>query len=107
MADDVDRVVGLELGADGYVTKPFNLREALARIRAVLRRYDASPKAQTNGPVEDNPDVRRLTIERLKMLGYWVFEANDAFTALAALERSETVDLVFSDVIMPGMSRFR
>ncbi len=51
-ADDVDRVVGLELGADDYVTKPFNLREVLARIRAVLRRYDASPKAQTNGPVE-------------------------------------------------------
>ncbi len=51
-ADDVDRVVGLELGADDYVTKPFNLREVLARIRAVMRRYDASPKAQAKGPVE-------------------------------------------------------
>ncbi len=56
--------------------------------------------------VEDNPDVRRLTIERLKILGYRVLEANDAFSALAALERRETVDLVFSDVIMPGMSGF-
>lgn len=36
--DDVDRVVGLEIGADDYVTKPFNLRELLARVRAVLRR---------------------------------------------------------------------
>jgi two-component system OmpR family response regulator len=39
--DEVDRVVGLELGADDYVTKPFGLRELLARIRAVLRRRQA------------------------------------------------------------------
>ena len=38
MAEDTDRIVGLELGADDYVTKPFNPRELLARIRAVLRR---------------------------------------------------------------------
>ncbi len=38
--DEIDRVVGLELGADDYVTKPFNLRELLARIRAVLRRRE-------------------------------------------------------------------
>jgi len=38
--DEVDRVVGLELGADDYVTKPFSLRELLARIRAVLRRQE-------------------------------------------------------------------
>jgi two-component system, OmpR family, response regulator len=39
--DEVDRVVGLELGADDYITKPFGLRELLARIRAVLRRREA------------------------------------------------------------------
>ena len=39
--DEIDRVVGLELGADDYVTKPFSLRELLARIRAVLRRLEA------------------------------------------------------------------
>ena len=39
--DEIDRVVGLELGADDYVTKPFGLRELLARIRAVLRRREA------------------------------------------------------------------
>ncbi len=38
MAEETDRIVGLELGADDYVTKPFNPRELLARIRAVLRR---------------------------------------------------------------------
>jgi two-component system, OmpR family, response regulator len=42
--DEIDRVVGLELGADDYVTKPFSLRELLARIRAVLRRREAAPR---------------------------------------------------------------
>lgn len=44
MADDTDRVIGLEVGADDYVTKPFNPRELLARIRAVLRRTSLAPK---------------------------------------------------------------
>ncbi len=51
-ADDVDRVVGLELGADDYVTKPFNLREVLARVRAVLRRYQVPTQAQLCEPGE-------------------------------------------------------
>lgn len=45
--DPIDRVVGLELGADDYVTKPFHLREVLARVRAVLRRYDNSVQAMS------------------------------------------------------------
>ena len=40
---EADRVVGLELGADDYVTKPFSMRELVARIRALLRRHDATP----------------------------------------------------------------
>ena len=43
--DDVDRIIGLELGADDYLTKPVNLRELLARIRAILRRTQAHPVA--------------------------------------------------------------
>ncbi|MBO0345288.1 response regulator [Roseibium limicola] len=50
MADDTDRVIGLEIGADDYVTKPFNPRELLARIRAVLRRTGNAPKERD--PVE-------------------------------------------------------
>ena len=42
MAEETDRIIGLELGADDYVTKPFNPRELLARIRAVLRRTNDS-----------------------------------------------------------------
>jgi DNA-binding response OmpR family regulator len=48
--DDIDRVVGLELGADDYVTKPFNLRELLARVRAVLRRFDVGRTAPARDP---------------------------------------------------------
>lgn len=47
--DDVDRIMGLELGADDYLTKPFNLRELLARIRAILRRTQTHPVAQVEG----------------------------------------------------------
>ncbi len=70
---EVDRVVGLELGADDYLTKPFSLRELLARIRAVLRR-SASPerRAKQGGDRtryrfagwELNPRTRRLTSPR-------------------------------------------
>jgi DNA-binding response OmpR family regulator len=41
---EIDKVVGLELGADDYVTKPFSIREVLARVRAILRRTDGMPK---------------------------------------------------------------
>src|ERR1700719_1378328 len=48
--DDIDRVVGLELGADDYLTKPFNLRELLARVRAILRRFDVGRTAPARDP---------------------------------------------------------
>jgi two-component system OmpR family response regulator len=47
--DDVDRIVGLELGADDYLTKPFNPRELLARIRTILRRAQAHTTAPPEG----------------------------------------------------------
>jgi two-component system response regulator RegX3 len=49
---EVDRVVGLELGADDYVTKPFSSRELVARIRAVLRRAPIVDLMDAEGPVE-------------------------------------------------------
>jgi two-component system, OmpR family, response regulator len=48
--EEVDRVVGLELGADDYLAKPFGLRELLARVRAVLRRHERSCAARAPNP---------------------------------------------------------
>lgn len=55
--DTIDRVVGLELGADDYISKPFHLREVLARIRAVLRRYETVPAKPSAGPAPAAPQV--------------------------------------------------
>jgi two-component system, OmpR family, response regulator len=57
--DMIDRVVGLELGADDYITKPFHPREVVARIRAVLRRKGSSQKGQSAA----NPRSERLAFE--------------------------------------------
>jgi two-component system OmpR family response regulator len=51
LASDIDRIVGLEAGADDYVAKPCNPRELLARVRSVLRRRDARGHAETTGAV--------------------------------------------------------
>jgi len=50
--DEVDRILGLELGGDDYVTKPFSPRELTARIRAILRRGAAAPTGQRRGVLE-------------------------------------------------------
>lgn len=52
-SEDVDRIIGLELGADDYLPKPFNPRELAARIRAILRRYEPRPAA-SGGRLEVN-----------------------------------------------------
>jgi two-component system OmpR family response regulator len=48
--DEIDRVVGLEIGADDYIVKPFGLRELLARVRAVMRRQEMGRIARTRDP---------------------------------------------------------
>jgi DNA-binding response OmpR family regulator len=65
--DMIDRVVGLELGADDYIAKPFHMREVLARVRAVLRRYEAKgSEAARASPAEKS---RRFEFEG------WVLDA--------------------------------
>ncbi|MFD8145070.1 response regulator transcription factor [Streptomyces sp. NPDC059708] len=58
-SDETDRVVGLEIGADDYVSKPFGVREVIARIRAVMRR--ARPQGEPQGPQRYGS---RLTVDR-------------------------------------------
>jgi DNA-binding response OmpR family regulator len=63
--DETDRIVGLEIGADDYMPKPFNPRELLARVQAVLRRIDqpgGSKEQLTAGPITVDPDRRTASI---------------------------------------------
>jgi DNA-binding response OmpR family regulator len=84
--EDVDKIVGLELGADDYLAKPFNPRELLARIRAVLRRGREAPPGTARfrtGRLEIDFDAREVTVagERQTLTAY-------EFDVLAALARA-------------------
>src|SRR5215472_12075001 len=63
--EDTDRIVGLEIGADDYVPKPFNPRELLARMRAVLRRLRPAAVADrfTVGPLEIDVPAQRVLLD--------------------------------------------
>lgn len=62
--EEIDRVIGLEVGADDYLPKPFSMRELLARIRALLRRYDIIRETLTeHRPDADVLEVGDLTID--------------------------------------------
>ena len=64
--DPMDRIIGLEMGADDYLPKPFEPRELLARIRAILRRRGDAPATATNqlrfGSLEIDRDARTVTV---------------------------------------------
>ena len=91
--DEVDRIVGLELGADDYLTKPFSLRELLARVRAVLRRAEVNrtaPPVDSKGTRyrfagwELNLRLRRLTSPTGASVGL----TSGEFSLLTAFVRS-------------------
>lgn len=127
--EEIDRVVGLEMGADDYIAKPFGLRELLARIRAVLRRYSmaagegtvtaSSPKkAISFGEVVINRSARVLTLggeqvhltstefdlmEQLALNMGSVVERNDLMER--ALGRGEDFDDYVLNVHMSNLRR--
>jgi DNA-binding response OmpR family regulator len=64
-ADEVDRIIGFEIGADDYITKPFSVREFVLRIQAVLRRREPEKAISgplTAGPLTIDPDRHRVTV---------------------------------------------
>ena len=83
--DDVDRIVGLETGADDYLAKPFNPRELLARVRAVLRRVDVTRAGArfVTGSLVIDFDARRVELD-----GREVSLTAHEFDLLAALARN-------------------
>src|SRR5271168_2896525 len=108
--EDVDRIVGLEIGADDYLPKPFNPRELVARIRAVLRRTkpakpsDGVPEVLTVGDVELDPATRNvqragqpvdLTSVEFNLLEVLLREAGRVVT------RERLVNAVLSRKFMP------
>ena len=64
-AEEIDRIVGLEVGADDYVVKPFSPREIVLRIKAIMRRGqgDAAPEQMTIGPITVDPARHHVTVD--------------------------------------------
>jgi two-component system response regulator BaeR len=64
--EEIDRLLGLELGADDYICKPFSPREVVARVKAVFRRLHAEPQADNLavGPISLDADTHQVTIEK-------------------------------------------
>ena len=100
-SDEIDRIVGLELGADDYVVKPFSPRELVARVRAVLRRLTAGPSAGSGQVLRihdlaidlDAHDVRRadahveLTPAEFRILAALAAEPGRVFTRTQLLDK--------------------
>src|SRR5581483_1410366 len=100
--EDVDRIVGLELGADDYVPKPFNPRELLARVRAVLRRAApgggrAAARRFRAGDLEIDFDAREVRVgDRRPVLTSYEFELLAALARAAGrvLSRDRLLDVL-------------
>ncbi len=87
--EDIDKILGLELGADDYLTKPFNPRELIARVKAILRRSDG--KNQANGKPIHRGD---LTVDPI---------SREASVASRILDlRTQEFDLLFTLAEQPG-----
>jgi len=110
--EDVDRIVGLEIGADDYLPKPFNPRELVARIRAILRRAESQPavQIQTGVPVESGKvvvgDVKLMTGSRTVMIsGQKVDLTTVEFAILETLLRQAGQVVSRDDLVKQALGR--
>ncbi len=102
--EEIDRIIGLEIGADDYVCKPFSPREVVARIKAILKRNSAAPH-NPNAPSKDNPfehtperrqiryldDVLDLTKAEYELMAIFLKNIGAVYT------RRELINFVWSD----------
>ncbi len=101
---EIDKVVGLELGADDYITKPFSIRELLARIKAVLRRYSQIDKKDIPIIKEGDLEINKEKLE-VKLRGEPVKLTTKEYRILLALinsknkalSRDQILDFVWED----------
>jgi two-component system phosphate regulon response regulator OmpR len=84
--DVIDRVVGLELGADDYVAKPFDPRELLARLKSVLRRIQAKPAGGTDPATASQPARQRVGRCELDVEARRLFDIGGAEIAMTTME---------------------
>jgi DNA-binding response OmpR family regulator len=86
--DDIDRIVGLELGADDYLSKPFNPRELVARMRAILRRASSRTRGAAPDIYEIGPIVLNTGTHQVRVSGQPVPLTGAEFRVLELLMRS-------------------
>jgi len=104
-AAEADRILGLEIGADDYVSKPFSPRELVARVRVVLRRGRMQPVAGMAVPFEHDADGRRIRY-RGRLLDLTRYEYGLLAALLqrpgAVLSRAQLMDRVWDDALESG-----
>jgi two-component system phosphate regulon response regulator OmpR len=82
----VDRIVGLEVGADDYVTKPFDPRELLARVKSVLRRTQSRPAAEATIAADPQAERVRFGRCRLDLASHQLFDADGQEIPITSME---------------------
>jgi len=110
-ADETDRVVGLEIGADDYIVKPFSMRELIARVKSILRRAGVSPDAPSEQPIQDGDltidpgrfevqlGARRIDLspKEFELLRFLMSHPGHVFSRQALLDRVWGADAYVED----------